>query len=235
LVKFISLNQEQTPEQIQLIEKISEATNNQTPVYLSDRKSNDEKLVDLQKYLFENHGYLLERKKGEFYESISKGIISKDKIITKEQVMRLVFVMQGKISEARGHASEKLFEAYPISLIDSINFVNIYRIINIYKLVEILEQSSSKQEERYRIKEFGSGLRYGKYAIVGAIFHLVKDSGEDFDVAIEKIRDKWLDFEMTVSNHEHNKDYSEEGFNFANYYRGKTINKDLFDYFSLKS
>lgn len=43
------------------------------------------------------------------------------------------------------------------------------------------------------------------------------------------------DFEDEIKRPEflRNNDYYEEGFNFANYYRGKTINKDLVDYFKL--
>ncbi len=229
LVKFISLNQKQTPDQVRLIEKISEATNNQTPVTLSDRKSNDEKLVELQKYLFENHGYLLERKKGEFYDAISKDIILKERVITKEQIMRLILVIQRKISEARGYSSAKLFESYPLGTLDLGDFINIYTIVNIYKKIDKLELSTNKQDEKYRTKEYGSGLKYGKHAITGAIFHSLKNS--DVDSVLADISSRWVDFETTIANKESNKDYFDEGFNFQNYYRGKTINSDLVDYF----
>lgn len=228
LVKFISLNQKQTPEQIRLIEKISEATNNQTPVYLSDRKSNDEYLISLQEYLFENYGILLERKTGEFYEVISKNIISKETIITKEQVMRLCFVINGKTSEARSYANEKLFKQYPLSLID---FEDIYKIINIYRTVEAFMQSTRDQNKKFRVSEFGYGLKYGKYAISATIFNLLKNSKDDIKKIVNHVKNKWLDFETTISNIEHNKDYFSESFDYANYYKGKTINNDLPEYF----
>ena len=234
LVKFISLSPEQTPEQILLIEKISEATNNQNPVFLSDRKSNDEKLVDLQKYLFENYGFLLERKRGEFFEAISKNIISKDKVISKEQIMRLIFVINKKMSEARSYANEKLFQLYPIKEIDKEDFKKIFLILKTYKLVEKLEQNTRKKDDRYRTDQFGSGLQYGKYAITGVVFHkLHDDDTEKLALILNEVRVKWKDFETTVINKEHNKDYYEEGFNFDNYYKGKTINKDLIDYFDI--
>lgn len=236
LVKFISLNQDQTPKQIELIEKISEATNNQTPVYLSDRKSNDDKLVELQKYLFENHGLLLERKKGEFYEATDKNIICKDKIITKEQIMRLIFCINGKPSEARSYANEKLFEAYPIKKIEPDNFHQIYKIIKIYKAVENLQQNTRNQEEKYRKKELGSGLSYGKYAMVSVIFKKLEDQTiDEISQSLNEVKEKWKDFETTITNHEHNSDYFDDGFNFDNYYKGKTINKDLVDYFELET
>lgn len=235
LVKFISLKQDQTPEQIELIEKISEATNNQTPVYLSDRKSNDDKLIELQKYLFENHGLLLERKKGEFYEAVTKNIICKDKIITKNQIMRLIFCINGKPSEARSYANEKLFEAYPIKHMSSCDFAQIYTVIKIYKAIENLQQNTKNQEEKYRKKEIGSGLSYGKYAITSVVFGKLKsETIEKMSQLLNEAKEKWKDFETTVANQEHNSDYFDDGFNFDNYYKGKTINKDLMDYFNLE-
>jgi len=233
LVKFISLNQEQTPEQIQLIEKISEATNNQTPVYLSDRMSNDEKLVELQKYLFETHGLLLERKTGEFYESIGKKIISKDAIITKELLMRLIFVMDGKVAEARSYAGEKLFEHYPLKNIKPDEFERVFKVVNIYRSVEGLEQKTRKLDTKFRTAEFGSGLKYGKFAITGAILNgIKKNASSDFAPIMQGVLAKWKDFETTAVNHPHNKDYYDDGFRFDNYYKGKTVNKDLTDYFA---
>ena len=228
LVKFISLNQNQTPEQIKLIERISEATNNQTPVFLSDRKSNDEKLVELQKYLFENYGILLERKKGEFFEALSKNIISKDRIVTKEQIMRLAFTIQGNISEARSYANEKLFKRYPLPEID---FEDLYKTIKINRIVESFIQSTRDQNLKFRVSEFGNGLKYGKYAITSAIFNLSKNSIESLDSVVDFVKSKWLDFENTISNKEVNKDYFSDGFDYANYYKGKTINDDLPSYF----
>lgn len=233
LVKFISLNQKQTPEQIALIEKISEATNNQTPVYLSDRMSNDDKLVDLQKYLFESHGLLLERKTGEFYEATGKKIVSKDAIVTKELLMRLIFVMNGKVAEARSYAGEKLFEHYPLKNIKSNDFEKVFTVVNIYRMVDALEQKTRKHDKKFRIDEFGSGLKYGKFAITGAIFNgLERDGDSDLASIMKDVLAKWKDFETTVSNFPHNKDYYDEGFRFDNYYKGKTVNKDLIDYFA---
>lgn len=235
LAKFISLDQSQTPEQILLIEKISETTNNQTPVYLSDRKSNDENLVELQKYLFENHGLLLERKKGEFYEAIENKIISKDIIIDKSLLMRLIFVKDGKVSEARGYADEKLFENYQLKNIKQGEFKKIFNVINIYKQIEGLQQKAKKSDLKYRTNEFGSGLKYGKFAIVGAILiinGLKENAYSNLTTIEDNVLAKWKDFETTVSNNEHNADYYDDGFNFFNYYKGKTINKDLKEYFA---
>ena len=232
LVKFISLNQKQTPEQIALIEKISEATNNQTPVYLSDRMSNDDKLVDLQKYLFETHGLLLERKIGEFYEATGKKIVAKGAIVTKELLMRLIFAMNGKVAEARSYAGEKLFEHYPLKNIKSDEFKKVFTVVNIYRAVDGLEERTRKHDQKFRTSEFGSGLKYGKFAITGAIFsRLEKDGVADLAPIMQDVLAKWKDFETTVSNLPHNKDYYDDGFRFDNYYKGKTVNKDLTDYF----
>lgn len=227
LVKFISLNEEQTPEQINLIEKISEATNNQTPVGLSDRKSNDINLVRLQNYLFETHGFILERKKGEFFEAISKNIISKDNIISKEDIMRLAFVISWKVSEARSYSNDKLFKQYPLSTTD---FEDLFKCILIYRLVISQIQSTRNQNERFRVSVFWYGLKYGKFALAWIIFNLSKNSNETIETILETTKNLWLNFEETIAQKPLNGIYSGDWFNYDNYYKGKTINDDLIEY-----
>ncbi|VVB79048.1 AIPR protein [uncultured archaeon] len=229
LVKFISLNHHQTQEQIKLIEKISEATNNQTPVYLSDRKSNDDTLILLQRYLFENHSLLLERKTGEFFEMLNKKVISPEKIIDKEQVMRLCFVISGKISEARSYSGDKLFQQYPIT---STNFEDIYNAIRFYRLVESFLEKTNNSEKKFNVKKFGYGLKYGKLAITYALFSLFKKFPDREEKVVEFVKNKWLDFETTVSNSPDNQGYFGDSFDYANYYKGKNLNKDLKLYFN---
>ncbi len=52
LTKFITISDSDGMNRQALIDKVSEATNNQTPVKLSDRRSNDDALIDLQNYFF---------------------------------------------------------------------------------------------------------------------------------------------------------------------------------------
>jgi len=78
---------------------------------------------------------------------------------------------------------------------------------------------------------WGNGLRYGQWAITYATYQLCS-SDENLDDCLSRIKSQWLDFETTVQNHEHNQDYFSDGFDYANYYKGSTVDRDLADYVS---
>lgn len=231
LVKFISISKKDSTQQAELIEKISKATNSQTPVGLSDRKSNDQKLVDLQRYLFENYGILLERKKGEFYDALDNKIVTSDIIVKKEQLMRLIFAMKGNASEARSFSNDRLFKVYPISRLENSDFDEIYKVIKIQNIITSLQ---GKGLDKYRNDEFGYGLNYGKYAIISTVYRVVRhEELDNYVELIDEIMSRWRGFEVTVSNEDKNSVYFDDGFNYDNYYKGKTINDDLLSNFEL--
>lgn len=170
---------------------------------------------------------LFERKKGEFYDSIQKGLVIDEDVLGREILMRLLLVYRGEFARARSAGVETLFKNYSLEDVDP---KNLFMLISIYRKVDMLEQRRSDQKERYRISEWGNGLKYGKLAIAGAIFRLSGDANA-VDDKIGFVRGKWLDFEATIANHEHNSGYFSDGFDYANYYKGRTINKDLVSYF----
>ena len=64
-------------DRLELIESISSATNKQNPVNNSDRSSNNPLLIASQKSLFIDFGFLLERKRGEFFDGLRYGYIDR--------------------------------------------------------------------------------------------------------------------------------------------------------------
>lgn len=82
LLKIITLPEVANNKE-DLIEKISNATNHQTPVSPSDRFSNQPEQIELQKVIFNNFGMLYERKEGEFSDGITKGYINEKDIIDR--------------------------------------------------------------------------------------------------------------------------------------------------------
>ncbi|MCK5416098.1 AIPR family protein, partial [Candidatus Parcubacteria bacterium] len=211
------------------IEKISKATNNQTPVSTADRKSNDEELIQLQSYLFNTHGLLLERKRGQFYDAVQKNLVNKDSIISSELVMRLLLVYRGDVARARSSSADTMFRNYSLSDVD--NDI-LYLLIKIYRKIEQEEDRTRgvSQRNRYRMDEWGNGLRYGKYAITCFTYKLMDSKDNQIDEKINIARKKWNDFETTVSNDPRNEDYNVDGFDFANYYKGRTVNDELSEY-----
>ena len=104
-MKVITLPPEASRKE-QLIERISNATNHQTPVGPSDRLSNMEEQVYLQQRLFNEFGVLYERKRGEYSDGISKGLIKESDIIDRSLFIKIYYILQNKISSSK---TKKLF------------------------------------------------------------------------------------------------------------------------------
>lgn len=105
LVKIITLTEREdvkaTSEQkLELIEKISTASNQQTPVINADKNSNDKDHMTIQKYLFDQYGILYERKRGEFSDGLHQGYITQDLIVERNLFFRLYYAVLGNFSRA---------------------------------------------------------------------------------------------------------------------------------------
>lgn len=105
LLKVITLPQEAS-DKGQLIEKISNATNHQTPVGPSDRLSNMEEQVYLQQKLFNDLGVLYERKRGEYSDGITKGYIVESDVIDRSLFIKVYYILKNMVSSSK---TKKLF------------------------------------------------------------------------------------------------------------------------------
>ena len=92
-----------------LIERISGATNHQTPVGPSDRQSNLQEQIDLQNRIFNDFGFLYERKKGEFSDGLLKRYISENEIIDRSLFIKIYYLLLGKLSSSK---AKKLFVSH---------------------------------------------------------------------------------------------------------------------------
>ena len=108
LLKVITVPSEAAGKEV-LIEKISNATNHQTPVGPSDRLSNMEEQIYLQKRLFNEFGVLYERKRGEYSDGITKGYISENDIIDRSLFIKIYYILLNKISSSK---AKKLFVSH---------------------------------------------------------------------------------------------------------------------------
>jgi hypothetical protein len=93
-------------EKLDLIDKISTASNQQTPVINADKNSNSEDHVAIQRTLFERYGVLYERKRGEFADGIYKGYISSTLLVERNLYFRLYYAVAGDSAKA---TEKKLF------------------------------------------------------------------------------------------------------------------------------
>ena len=219
---------------IKFIEEISNATNQQSRVEEADRRSNEPIQTQLQKIIYEEFGYFYERKKGEFFNGLDSGYIDKQLVIDRYDFLRSYLAFQGQPRWARQRGSETLFTAeyFKTILRDPEDYRNmLFAYLLLMKLYEIDNNTVGEK--------WGFGLRYGKMAIITAInltmvrTEITKDNIESLAIEnIIRISSEWRGFEKWVRDRPSNKDYRvKKDFDYDNYYKGKTINADVVDYF----
>lgn len=260
LVKVITFDEEMKEEENKqkLIDDLSLTTNNQSKVTVADRKSNTEVQIDFQNYLFSNYGYFYHRKTGEFSEGLEKGYITKDQIIERDMIIRIVYAINGKPNVARRSSEDILYtmsdyDRFFNKNLGSEKYDRIYYSYLVYKYL------GKREKEIVDKTIYGEGLRYGKYAIINVISKFLTDeyfdrTEDSLKLIADEILDQWKEFERMQSNKKSNINYfyekeeilKQENKNgkkkmedliittrvedFDNYYKGSTINNDLNDY-----
>jgi hypothetical protein len=244
LLKIISFNDESSPtedingKKLKLIEDISIATNQQSPVTEADRRANDKVQIELQKAIFEEFGLYYERKRGEFGDGIKQGYINRSKIIDRDQLLRVCLAVQNKPSESRGGSIQNYYIKK--------NFDNILPDISDYRKYifgyKTFEKIPSLGHVSHNISHFA---KYAITCILGNIFD-EKIKTENFDEKIMEelisVTSKWDAFESYVRNQKSNNPYFREIYdqvtgqklietNWSGYYKGGTLINDLRRYF----
>lgn len=131
LLKVITLmdlaDRHATPEQkLELIDRISTASNQQTPVISADKNSNNEDHVKIQRVLFDRYGILYERKRGEFADGIHKGYIGSDLLLERNLFFRLFLAVEGRAGEATRKRLFMKYEAPQDTLLDLAKLDRLY-------------------------------------------------------------------------------------------------------------
>lgn len=259
LVKVITFDKEMRLEdnKRKLINDLSLTTNNQSKVTVADRKSNTEVQIDFQKYLFSNYGYFYHRKTGEFSEGLEKGYITKDQIIERDTIIRIIYAINGKPNAARRNSEDTLYNMSDYDKffnkdIGAEGYDKIYYSYLVHKCLSKIERELDDKTI------YGEGLRYGKYAIVNVVSkYLAKNYFNKTEkmlfTIINKVLSQWKKFEEEQSKKETNRNYfyeKEEVINrnnsadgnheneivrkyiedYDNYYKGSTLNTDLENY-----
>jgi hypothetical protein len=253
MLKVITIDPEENTEEsiLALIEDISKATNQQSEVTDADRRSNEKVQIELQRHIFENFGYFYERKRGEFYDGIKNKYIDKTKLVDRETFLKICYATSGKESEARNFSNKVLFnkQSFDKVLNDTINFTKTFFAYLCHKKLDEIQKSFNAQpNNKYGVVNYGNALRYGKMAVISVCYSMVNESinadniTELVDTYVEMVLLKWQSFENYILNQPHNKDYFIKyvdlesntetlELNFDNYYKGKTLNSDLKNYF----
>lgn len=232
MLKIIIVNNLETVN-VKLVEELSNSTNQQSRVEEADRRSNDKMQIEIQEAIFSDFGYFYERKRGEFYFGEDSGYIDKKLVIDRYDFLRAYLAFRGQPRWARQRGSETLFRSdnFKATIVDSSDYRRMFFAYMILKKLYSLTVTS----------DWGNGLRYGKMAIVASIGHMlfgreitIENLFTTIDEMILKAKEEWLTFESSVLSIKENQEtYSDdEGFDFDNYYKGKTVNEDVKKYFS---
>lgn len=222
--------------QLEIIENVSQATNRQSPINEADRKANDESQIKFQQTAFEQIGMYYERKRGEFGDGLTRKFIKRDELIKRDDLVRCILACNAKPGEARKSSqkylfSDKIIDTYLGKVDLHNNYLKAYLAFNMLKN---LEREFKKQGDRYSVKQYGSAFRYGKFAVISALF--TKYEGI---ISLGNIREKlllilqdWLLFEEKVIEMDTNQSYFVNDQNMLNYYKSNNVNDDVRTFFS---
>lgn len=257
LLKVVTLMNGTKPENgaetLHLIESVSKATNEQTAVTDADRRSNDKVQIEIQKRVYNEFGCFYERKRGEFWNGRKDGYVDQGRIINRELFLRICVACNGMPAQARRNSERVLVNDN--KFYGTLGYVD--RVREFYfgfvcydALNEIQKKFEKIPHNRYGVINYGNALRYGKFAVVSVackkLSNEIKNEAlkQRAEEAVNECLNKWLVFEKHISALEHNGDYFVENVdtetgqvtyevNYDNYYKGRTLNGDLKEYFSI--
>jgi hypothetical protein len=234
-----------------LIENISKATNRQSVVSDADRRSNDKVQIDLQEAFFDDFGCYYERKKGEFSNGLAEKYITRKQIINRDTILRVAVCSHFQPSVTRTSINrlyaDDYFSRYLPDAKNSSKLYYGYMILE--RLDEILKSSKQDPNDRSGISMYGYALRYGQFAVVtvclGKYFEN-KGSIVNLNDHVEQVLSEWPSFENDAKYNALNSNYfrfyedpetkeKRSEVNFEGYYKGRTMNSDLIEYFNLNT
>lgn len=234
MLKVIILTSK-TDLNIDFIEQISNATNQQTRVEEADRRSNDKIQIAIETAIFDTFGYFYERKKGEFFNGIDRKYIDKNLVVNRDDLLKAYLAWQGDASNARRSGREAMFKEKRFKEIMK-NYADFKKMFFAYKLLTNIET----MEKTSKNHKFGTSIKYGKMAIISAVgaFGINDEEidAKNIDILanekIEKVEASWVDFINYVTKKPENNSYVYGDFLDPDvYYKGRTVNSDIKSFF----
>ncbi|HRH51498.1 MAG TPA: AIPR family protein [Panacibacter sp.] len=248
VITFSEVDENDEHLKLQLIEEISKATNQQTPVTDADRRSNDKIQIDIQKKIFVEFGLFYQRKNGEFGDGVKNKYIDRSQIIDRSLFLRLCLACDMQPSQARSKSEESIFKkgAFENILNNSSRYKEYVFAYYCFVALNVIHKDFTDYKNNPDgVLNYGYALRNGRFAVVSASMKYIdvdKIDSADFErlsfELINQLLKKWLSFEKWIINLPLNKKYFREEIdeeskeitrylNFDGYYKGTTINIDI--------
>ncbi len=237
LLKIITLNdssqnKSNETQKLQLIDDISTATNQQTPVITADKFSNERTPILLQKILFDRFGILFERKRGEFGDGLNNGYIDKSQILERNLFFRIYCASNGEINKA---IEKRIFMSKALEdgiLNDSSKLDNFYFGLKCFKRITI-SPNPQKTKHKYIYAQIYAFTKSYKPTEINDYDNVIKEK-------IGLFKKEWTAFEKDKSqtNSKFMRTYFDKytqttrhGFNEKSWYRSVEFEKDVISYF----
>ncbi len=223
------------------IEFISNATNQQNEVSEADRRSNHKIQIALQEYIFENFGYLYERKSGEFYDGINSGVIDKKLIIDRFDFIKAYIAYSGDPATGRRISENNAFqeEYFCKTLNNQEKYKEMFFSYLLFNCLNEKELEFKKKTDS--IEKYGYSLMYGKWAVIASVGNTKTNDYKTLDELIElatKLVDdrleKWNQFDDYIEKkHSGTKYFNANTKNFELYYKISWLNSDIHEFFGV--
>ena len=223
---------------IEFIEQISNATNQQTRVEEADRRSNDKIQIAIEEAIFDTFGYFYERKRGEFFNGIEKKYIDKKLVINRYDLVKAYLAWQGDAANARRSGTDAMFKEKRFKEIMK-KYADVKKMFFAYKLLVNIESLEKNSKDH----KFGISMKYGKMGIISAV-GVLGISNEDIKIEnidelakqkLGEVSSVWEGFIDYVTKKSENSSYiSENVLDQDVYYKGSTVNGDIKKFFQKK-
>jgi hypothetical protein len=227
---FVGATGKNKRRKLKLIADISRASNSQTKIDESDRRSNDEIQVSLQHKFFQTYGLYYERKRGEFSDGRRSGYVGNETVINRETLVRVALASEYRANQARTNVG-RFFKANELSELLETGKIDRYAYgYQVRRLLDAERRARPRPKgDRYNTRKYGQGLRYGQYAIVAVCVNIGLKAKRTEEEIVNLILPQWRRFEIWVQKRRSNKGYriDRRSFDFTNYYKGATVNDDL--------
>ncbi len=189
--------------------------------------------------------YFYDRKRGEFYDGLTRNYISEDNMVDRSVFLRVAACMHNEASKARRTGDDVLFrtESFHELMTEDLSYRGyMYGYFCHQYLTELEKKYRNLINNRYGAATYGNALRYGRYAVVSVAGRTYREEMEPEDCCrfaryyTKAVLKQWLVFERRISRYSHNKNYfySEEVdgrietvLDYDGYYKGKTLDQDL--------
>ncbi|MCA9906379.1 MAG: AIPR family protein, partial [Anaerolineae bacterium] len=251
VITFTDVDDTSAEKVLELIQAISKATNQQTPIKEADRRANDKIQIELQQKIYRDFGYFYERKKGEFHDGLSNHYIEKSKVIDRVAFLRSTYAVQGNPARAVISEGDLFSEDRFSSILDDVgNSSTMFFAYMCFVVIDELKKRFRREKNNpFGVAQYGNAIRHGTYAVIYAA-HKISRVGITPDNAIDlahqsvnEVLGRWLEFEQFAIEQDHNKAYFRSNVdpatgrevieqNFGGYYKGNTLNRDILSYFS---